>query len=341
MAILTALCASIADLQAWDDSKYPDLKGQWMRGPGGGARYDWSKPPGRGQEAPLTPEYQAIYEATLADQAAGGQGGDPTYRCLSPGMPRIMHVYAPMEIIVTPETTHILIEHIHDSRRIHTDGRDWPDDMYENPMFRGYSIGKWIDTDGDGKFDVLEVETRGIKNPRTYDPTGIPFHADGRTIVKERFYLDKNHANLLHLELTTIDNALTRPWCLPVGRGTARQAGLGAVERLWICDFPTDSTTAWNKMRIASSGVVRVGIYGATPGNRYKTGMPFGGLLATPLEASEAGGRVLTGSSRPAAAKCLTPAECLRPTPRCKTASMRCGAPCRSVCSIRAARTKA
>ena len=49
-----------------------------MRGPGGGARYDWSKPPGRGQEAPLTPEYQAIYEATLADQAAGGQGGDPT-----------------------------------------------------------------------------------------------------------------------------------------------------------------------------------------------------------------------------------------------------------------------
>ena len=212
MAILTALCASIADLQAWDDSKYPDLKGQWMRGPGGGARYDWSKPLGRGQEAPLTPEYQAIYEATLADQAAGGQGGDPTYRCLSPGMPRIMHVYAPMEIIVTPETTHILIEHIHDSRRIHTDGRDWPDDMYENPMFRGYSIGKWIDTDGDGKFDVLEVETRGIKNPRTYDPTGIPFHADGRTIVKERFYLDKNNANLLHLELTTIDNALTRPW---------------------------------------------------------------------------------------------------------------------------------
>src|SRR5439155_1190127 len=83
------------------------------------------------------------------------------------------------------------------------DGRDWPEDMYDNPMFRGYSIGKWVDTDGDGKFDMLEVETRGIKNPRTYDPTGIPFHDDGRTIVKERFYLDKSNPNLLHLELTT------------------------------------------------------------------------------------------------------------------------------------------
>jgi len=32
---------------------------------------------------------------------------------------------------------------------------------------------------------------------------------------------------------------------LPVGQGTARQAGLGAVERLWICDFSSaDSTTA-------------------------------------------------------------------------------------------------
>ena len=212
IAVVVALCATTAEIRAWDDSKYPDLKGQWVRAPGGGARYDWSKPAGRGQEAPLTPEYQTIYEATLADQAAGGQGGDPTYRCLSPGMPRIMHVYAPMEIVVTPETTHILIEHIHDSRRIHTDGRDWPEDMYDNPMFRGYSIGKWVDTDGDGKFDMLEVETRGIKNPRTYDPTGIPFHADGRTIVRERFYLNKSNPNLLHLELTTIDNALTRPW---------------------------------------------------------------------------------------------------------------------------------
>jgi hypothetical protein len=35
---------------------------------------------------------------------------------------------------------------------------------------------------------------------------------DGETIVKERFFLDKANPNILHDEITTIDNALTRPW---------------------------------------------------------------------------------------------------------------------------------
>jgi hypothetical protein len=203
---------TLAGARAWDDSKYIDLKGQWVRGDGGMGRYDPTKPPGRGQQAPLTPEYRAIHEASLADQAAGGQGDDPTYLCLSPGMPRIMHVYSPMEIVVTPKTTYILIEHIHDNRRIHTDGRDFPADMYEDPQFAGYSIGKWVDEDGDGRYDTLVVETRGLKNPRTYDASGIPFHADGRTIIRERIYLDKADQNTLYDDITVIDNALTRPW---------------------------------------------------------------------------------------------------------------------------------
>jgi hypothetical protein len=212
IALVSAFGATMTDTRAWEDAKYPDLKGQWVRGPGGAARYDTSKPAGRGQQAPLTAEYQAIYEANLADQAQGGQGVDPTYQCLSPGMPRIMHVYSPMEIVVTPDTTHILIEHIHDNRRIHTDGRDWPADMDLNPTYAGYSIGKWVDEDGDGRYDTLLVETRGLKTNRTYDATGIPFHKDGKTVIKERIYLDKADPNLLRDEITTIDNALTRPW---------------------------------------------------------------------------------------------------------------------------------
>ena len=59
---------------------------------------------------------------------------------------------------------------------------------------------------------MLEVETRGLKGPRTYDASGIPFHRDNKTIIKERIYLDKADKNLLHDEVTTIDHALTRPW---------------------------------------------------------------------------------------------------------------------------------
>src|ERR1700686_1893707 len=132
LAPAAALGATIAAARAWDDTRYPDLKGQWVRGYPGLARFDPAKGLGPRQEAPLTAEYQAIYQANLDEQARGGQGIDPTYRCLSPGMPRVMHVYSPMEIVVTPDTTYILIEHIHDNRRIHTDGRDWPQNMYDD-----------------------------------------------------------------------------------------------------------------------------------------------------------------------------------------------------------------
>ena len=95
-------------------------------------------------------------------------------------------------------------------RRIYTDGRSWPNDP--EPTFAGYSIGKWIDEDGDSRFDVLEVETRYMKGPRTFEGTGLPLHKDNQTVVKEKFYLDKSNADILHDEITTIDHALTRPW---------------------------------------------------------------------------------------------------------------------------------
>ena len=212
MALAAALAAAATDARAWDDTRYPDLKGQWVRGYPGLSRFDPAKPIGLRQEAPLTAEYQAIYQENLAEQAAGGQGIDPTYRCLPPGMPRIMHVYSPMEIVVTPDTTYVLIEHIHDSRRIYTDGRDWPANMYDDPQFSGYSIGRWVEEAGTGRYDALIVETRGLKNPRTYDATGIPFHADGGTIIREKLHLDKANANTLYDEITVIDDALTRPW---------------------------------------------------------------------------------------------------------------------------------
>jgi hypothetical protein len=212
LGLAAALGAGVTGARAFDDARYPDLAGQWVRGYPGLSRFDPSKPIGLRQEAPLTPEYQAIYQANLDEQAKGGQGIDPTYRCLPPGMPRIMHVYSPMEIVVTAATTYILIEHIHDSRRIYTDGRDWPANMYDDPQFSGYSIGKWVDPDDEGRYGALMVETRGLKNPRTYDATGIPFHADGRTIIRERIYLDQTNPNALHDDITVIDHALTRPW---------------------------------------------------------------------------------------------------------------------------------
>jgi hypothetical protein len=204
VALVAALLFVTGSAQAFDESKYPDLKGQWNRI--GAPR--WADP----TTAPLTPEYRAIFEANLKDQATGGQGTDPTITCLSPGMPRVMNVYEPMEVVVTPQATHLLMQHIHDSRRIYTDGRDWPEST--PPTFAGYSIGTWIDQDGDGRYDLLEVETRNLKGPRAYDSTGLPLHEDNRTVIKERIHLDKTDPNSLYDDITVVDNALTRPWTI-------------------------------------------------------------------------------------------------------------------------------
>ena len=213
---LAALSVSTANAEILDYSKYPNLKGQWNRfivpGLPGQPSFDQTKPWGFGQEAPLTPEYKAVLEASLADQVKGGQGNfTDGSRCLAYGMPLMMAAFYPQEYVITPETTYILINNADHGRRIYTDGRDWPKEI--EPTYQGYSIGKWRDEDGDGRYDVLEVETRGpFKGPRVYDATGLPLHSDNQSIFKERIYLDKANPNMLHDEITVIDHALTRPW---------------------------------------------------------------------------------------------------------------------------------
>ncbi len=228
IGLLPALWVSTVDAEVLDYGKYPDLKGQWVRwgpsgpdltgplvrlGPSGNfrTRFDPHKPPGLGQEVPFTPEYQALFEANLKDQAQGGQGSAQTFSCISPGMPRATNGFSEYEFVISPHTFYILTRHIDDDRRIYTDGRDWPENI--EPTFLGYSIGHWIDTDRHGRYDLLEVETRGpFKGPRAFDVTGAPLHKDNQTLVKEKYYLDKVNSDILHIDVTVLDHALTRPW---------------------------------------------------------------------------------------------------------------------------------
>jgi hypothetical protein len=211
LAVVATLMITTAIAQAFDDAKYPDLGGAWERTGGAAPRFDTSKPRGLAQQPPLTPEFQAMYEASLADQAAGGQGDHTVYKCLPWGMPAMMNGYAEIQIVVLPETTYMLIDDGNDSfRRIFTDGRSFPPDT--EPAFTGYSIGRWIDTTGTGRYDTLEVETRNFNGPRVYDNTGLKLHPDNQSVIRERIYLDKNDPNSLHDEIVVEDHALTHPW---------------------------------------------------------------------------------------------------------------------------------
>ena len=211
---VAVLALSIGGAAA-EESKYPDLKGAWgrfvVRGIGGQPSLDQTRPWGFGQQAPLTAEYRKVLEQSIADQANGGQGNFIGHaQCLPAGMPFMMVATRPLEIVVTAESTYILVGGNDHYRRIFTDGREWPKAV--EPSYSGYSIGRWIDADGSGRYSVLEAETRGFKGPRAVDPSGLPLAFDNQSIFLERIHLDKADVNLLHDEMTIIDHAFTRPW---------------------------------------------------------------------------------------------------------------------------------
>jgi hypothetical protein len=234
---VAAAAVSSAEAQVLDYSTYPDLKGQWERfvvpGLPGQPSFDQTRPWGKGQRAPLKPEYEAILEASIADQEKGGLGNSSEHvMCRGAGMPFMMIAFRPLEFVITPATTYVLIADYDALRRIFTDGRDWPAEI--EPTLQGYSIGKWIDEDGDGRFDVLEVETRGFKGNRVYDISGIPTHRDNRSVFKERIFIDRKDPNLLHDEITVFDHALTQPWM--VDKRYVRNHDLKAQWPEFICN---------------------------------------------------------------------------------------------------------
>src|SRR5262245_13105660 len=135
VAALATFAVALVGAQAHDESKYPDWSGQWKRPPGAGIQWDQTKRPGLAQQAPLTPEYQAIFEASIADQAQGGQGENSRVTCVTNGMPRVMTVIRPIEFVILPKVTYVVFES-YMPRRIFTDGRAFPTD--EEPSYIGY-----------------------------------------------------------------------------------------------------------------------------------------------------------------------------------------------------------
>ncbi len=188
-------------------TEYPDWSGQWERI----GSLNW--PPegyAKAGPAPLTAEYQAVYEHNLELRKQGILAGDPPATCLPPGMPRVMKMSFPMEIIITPKITYIYADWESQVRRVYTDGRAWPD--YILPEFNGYSLGQWHDENNDGIYDMLSITTKGIKGPRSIDSTGVVFHENNQTEVTEE--IRRIDANTLEDKITTVDDAFTRPWTI-------------------------------------------------------------------------------------------------------------------------------
>lgn len=125
----------------------------------------------------LTPEYQKIYEVNHASLLSGSLEHDKTAACGYPGLPLNMSIAYGGEILMTPGRVTIITEWAGDVRRIFTDGRGHPDDLY--PSMQGHSIGHW-------NGDDLIVDTIGISPKAALNTLGS--QQSDQMHITERFH---------------------------------------------------------------------------------------------------------------------------------------------------------
>ena len=152
----------------------PDWGSIWLRQ--GGIGLDPQLKPGQIDRPPLTPEYQAKYDASLASLKAGRPVADPTASCAPPNGVRLMNMVYPMEIFQRPGLVAVFAEWDHQTRRIYTDGRK-PDRNTER-TYLGYSAGRW-------EGDELLVETSLFKGAMVLNQSGLTLSED--VVMSERW----------------------------------------------------------------------------------------------------------------------------------------------------------
>ena len=142
-------------------------------------------------------------EAALAQRAENrGQWltADPEIKCYLPGVPRVMYMPYPFQIVQSPDFILIASEYIGTTRSIHmTDVPPPPIDTY-----MGHSVGRW-------EGDTLVIESNTFTDQTWLDRAGN-FHSPALRVV-ERITMISPDA--LQYEATLEDeNVFTRPWTI-------------------------------------------------------------------------------------------------------------------------------
>lgn len=165
----------------------PDLTGVWsvVKPPDAVKTVDGKLPP-------LLPDAKAVYEKHLTQAAKGDRSFDGTSRCLPPGLPRLMLIQRPFEILQRPKTIYFVHELNRLPRRAYLD-ESLPTDV--DPHYLGYSVARW-----DG--DALLIESGGFDDSTLLDNAGLP-HSDALHLT-ERYQLDKDGKHL-HARFTIDD----------------------------------------------------------------------------------------------------------------------------------------
>jgi hypothetical protein len=173
----------------------PDLTGVWSI----------AKPVERlttlkGEPPPLRPEAKTVYQAHQAAAARGDFSFDTVTRCLPPGLPRLLLMREPFEILQRPKVIYFVHQLNRMPRRAYLDEK-LPEDV--DPHYLGYSVARW-------EGDALVIESSGFDNSTLLDSSGLP-HSEALHLT-ERYELMKDGKHLR--ARFTIDDPMTftQPW---------------------------------------------------------------------------------------------------------------------------------
>jgi hypothetical protein len=192
-ALLASTALGLVSLDAL--AAPPDLSGVWFIS----AHVEAAKTVD-GKAPPLTPAAKAVYDAHRAAAAKGDYSFDGLTQCLPPGLPRLMLMREPFEILQKPKAIYFVHQLNRLPRRAYLD-EALPTDV--DPHYLGYSVAKW-----DG--NALVIDSNGFDDSTLLDNAGLP-HSDALHVT-ERYELSADGMHL-HLRYTIDDpKTFTQTW---------------------------------------------------------------------------------------------------------------------------------
>ena len=173
----------------------PNISGTWVA-----RTSNRTIAPVDGGPTPFLPWASTYFDERAAAEKSGMPLFDTNASCLPSGVPRVLPVPYPLDIVQTPEQTIIAIEVMHSFRIVHMDNKPPPADYKQS--YLGYSRGYW-----DG--DTLVVTTTGMNGFTQVDEEGRP--KSSQIKVTER--IRKVSPDILENTYTIDDpGTYSRPW---------------------------------------------------------------------------------------------------------------------------------
>jgi hypothetical protein len=197
----------------------PNLQGIWQAR--SQASYDlqdhvarYMMPAGRGVVEGGEIPYQPWAAEKRLENFANRATADPLANCYMPGVPRIMYMEWPFQIVQTHDHLGMIFEWMQIYRLIYTNGT--PHDSRAQPWM-GDSRGRW-------EGDTLVVDVSNHNDKTWFDMAGN-FHSDALHLVERYTMLDRD---TVQYEVTIEDpKVFTRPW--KVSMPLYRQPGMDRI----------------------------------------------------------------------------------------------------------------